>query len=213
MTELRPLPPLNGFQKTKITNAPKTQWFAIISDTYCVPQNKSHYMYLVRLHKFEVNFCLFDYPITLFYCCEAMPLSFWPKKNILKIYSGKKTIHSGSKCCQCLNRRLAGFQLILSSTQLDVKLQEKTHHFLETTLTIRDRIWEREVNFPPLTAGFLLYTLLFHSMFGIYCWVERQRDPSLRTCFTMVSLGPFTIHLCPQYQHWPGLCRNTQNLA
>lgn len=213
MTELRPLPPLNGFQKTKITNAPKTQWFAIISDTYCVPQNNSHYMYLVRLHKFVVNFFLFDYPITLFYCCEAMPLSFWPKKNILKIYSGKKTIHSGSKCCQCLNRRLAGFQLILSSTQLDVKLQEKTHHFLETTLTIRDRIWEREVNFPPLTAGFLLYTLLFHSMFGIYCWPERQRDPSLRTFFTMVSLGPFTIHLCPQYQHWPGLCRNTQNLA
>lgn len=213
MTELRPLPPLNGFQKTKITNAPKTQWFAIISDTYCVPQNNSHYMYLVRLHKFEVNFFfiwLSDNSLLLLWSNAIIILT---KKNILKIYSGKKTIHSGSKCCQCLNRRLAGFQLILSSTQLDVKLQEKTHHFLETTLTIRDRIWEREVNFPPLTAGFLLYILLFHSMFGIYCWPERQRDPSLRTFFTMVSLGPFTIHLCPQYQHWPGLCRNTQNLA
>lgn len=89
MTELRPLPPLNGFQKTKITNAPKTQWFAIISDTYCVPQNNSHYMYLVRLHKFEVNFFLFDYPITLFYCCEAMPLSFWQKKIFWRYTQGK----------------------------------------------------------------------------------------------------------------------------
>lgn len=213
MTELRPLPPLNGFQKTKITNAPKTQWFAIISDTYCVPQNNSHYMYLVRLHKFEVNFFfvwLSDNSLLLLWSNAIIILT---KKKYFEDILREKTIHSGSKCCQCLNRRLAGFQLILSSTQLDVKLQEKTHHFLETTLTIRDRIWEREVNFPPLTAGFLLYTLLFHSMFGIYCWPERQRDPSLRTFFTMVSRGLFTIHLCPQYQHWPGLCRNTQNLA
>lgn len=140
-----------------------------------------------------------------------MSLSFWQK--IFWRYTQGKNYTFLLICCQCLNRRLAGFQLILSSTPRDVKLPEKTHHFLEITLTIRDRIWERVVNCPPLTAGFLLYTLLFQSMFGISCWPERQRDPSLRTFFTMVSLGPFTIHLCPQYQHWPGLCHNTWNLA